>query len=248
VPIWRDLFDATVRFNSEYGRYGYARFAAPKALLNVIILHPDTVLTSLPLWLAAALGIRLCRSWPVLLLAALGVVALKADGFGYVHGYGLVLPGAALLAALYLDRLLVEKRRPYILAAASVVAILMFGLATVEVIEMRRQNAQVAAAIPTTTDLYILGQKEQIYSEAHAQPTRKYFFSTALVVRPEIGSEVRRALLDCPPDVLFVPNPDSNSFNVSWAPDIEVLYAVEKDTAEGKVFTMPIFSCAADPH
>jgi hypothetical protein len=103
IPVFADFWDATARFNSEYGRYSYTQYGS-RIVLSIVALNTTAVLSSLPLWLAAVLSLRHRAPTIALVFGACGLLAVKSEGFNSLHSHALLVAPASLLAARSLDR------------------------------------------------------------------------------------------------------------------------------------------------
>ncbi len=239
VPVWRDLWVANVTFNSEFMHHlslGYR-------LTSALVFIPFVVVGALPIWLLALRGVS-ARRHPVLLLwAVFGLIAVEMTGLSFAHYYALLAAPAALLAGQGLDRTLGKRRSFHVaLAVGGLVNIALIVLAVAMTLRRPAPYADVANAIHRTEgDVYVLGDRAQIYALAGRQPERRLFFSIPLVVRADWGNEVRTDLESCPPAILVVPR--HNLFEVSWAPDVEALYASRRSFDDAMMFTQPRIAC-----
>ena len=95
-------------------------------------------------------------------------------------------------------------------------------------------------------ELYVLGDRSEIYAYAGRQPQRRFFSSIPLAMIPAWGEEAKAGLIACPPAILVVP--DSPTFTVPWTEENERLYGTRDDHPSGVVFTNPLYACSVRPH
>lgn len=254
APVARDAWAAAIAFNRAYAAAdGPARFASTFAF------DPMALWFSLPLWLAAAAGLPLCRSPRVFLLAALSLAAVKAPGYDFSHYYALLAPAAAMLAAIALLRgasFLRDRDGPLPVRAAratlvSIAAVCAAAAAIVNVAgivylavneDPYADIARAARAHPG--EVYVLGEKGQVYVLAGRMPERRFFTSIPLAVREDWGQAAQRDLRACPPDVLVTIG-DKPLFDIPWQREIVAMYGTHVVFEHGAVHTAP--SPACDP-
>lgn len=254
APVARDAWTANVTFNRAYATAdGHARIAALYAF------DPSVLAALLPVWLAAFAGLAFARSWRLLTFAALSMAAVRAPGYDFTHYYALAAPAAAMLAALALDRawLFVRARGgplPERVARAAIVSVAALCLAAalslniagvVHLAVTDDPYADIArAAKAHPGELYVLGEKGQVYVLADRMPDRRFFTSIPLAVREAWGDDARHGLLACPPDVL-VTIEDTPLFDIPWRGEVEAMYRSREEFAHGAVLTRPSAVCAA---
>ena len=239
ILIWRDYWDANISFLLAYGRY-----TADDRLASLTAVNELLIVATLPLWLAAVVGVVRCRNARLLVWATCGVVSIKASGFDYDHYYALLIPPLALLAP---DGLVYLGRRPrvrLVLVASGAIAVLLWSLASYVLLGPKSPGPYEvlsAAAAAKPGELYVLGDRSEVYTYARRQPERRFFSSIPLVMRTDWGDEARSDLLACPPAVFVVPS--SEHFTVTWTGDVERLYATREDYVAGSIFTNPSTTC-----
>lgn len=236
LPVWGDFWDANVLFNFEYGRH--LEFWG--RLRNLFIPDPPALLGSLPLWYAAMVGAVYQRNRLLWLWALCGLIAVKATGFNFAHYYALLVPPSALLAGIGMDRLL--QRRPSLkaLGVLSVLAIVVV-LAGLWFAITPPHQPLLDAVRANDGEVYVLGDRTEIYAHADRQPERRFFYSVPLAVRPDWGREMKRALRECPPDVLVIPY--ENLFPMDWSEEVASVYKRRAEFEDGAVLTKPRFMC-----
>jgi hypothetical protein len=243
IFIWRDYWDANVTFVLAYSRY-----TSGERLASLVSMNWPLLIATLPIWIAALVGVVVGRSRVVIVWAACGVLSIKASGYNYAHYYALLMPPLAILASdgvLYMQR-----RRPYqiALAASGVLAVSLVCFAVFTIVRPAPPGPNQLlgeAAAQTDGELYVLSDRSDIYEYAGRQPQRRFFSSIPLAMIPAWGEAARAGLIACPPAVLVVPN--RAEFTVPWADEIERLYRTRDDYSSGTVFTSPLYACAAPP-
>lgn len=253
APVAGDAWTANVAFNREYAAAdGGARLAAAFAF------DPAVLWSSLPLWLAAAAGLVLCRSPRVFALAALSILAVKAPGYDFTHYYALLAPAASMLAAIALVRgwsflrqhdgpLPVRAARATLVAGVALSVAIALALSIAGVVYLAANEdpfddvARAARAHPG--EIYVLGEKGQVYVLADRMPERRFFTSIPLVVRDDWGDAARRDLLACPPDVLITIE-DAPLFDIPWQHEVVAIYAEREQFEHGTVHTAPSKPCS----
>ncbi len=241
VPVWRDFWDANVRFIFEYG----GTVSLSYRLRHMAAFPIPLLLGSLPLWCGALFGIVSCvkrRQWPVLVWAVCATIAVKSAGFDFGHYYLFVAPPVALLAGGGLDQML--RRRAYRIALSlglgcSIGLFLIVFIVLLRASEPYRDVADAVRLQPG--ELYVLGDRSQIYVLADRQPERRYFFNVPLAVSASRAAEARASLIACPPELLVVPQ--TILFKVDWAGQVTELYSERRQFAHAILFSRPTRLC-----
>lgn len=233
VPIWSYFWDANVSFNAEYGRL----LTAGERIRSLLVPNIGVLLGALPLWVAAVVGLFRASRWMVL-PAACAFVGVKATGFDFPHYYTLLVPPAALLAAIGLDVLLRNRAVRVVggTVTATSLALMFLGIGLT-----RLDNPVSEAARSEPGELYVLGPRADIYELAGREPQRLLYSSVALLVRPEWGERMKQELLDCPPDIVVIPK--GHLFRISWSEEIAQVYGQRREFPDGTLLTRPRWSC-----
>ncbi len=235
LPVWREYWDANVAFNLRYGAYlGFSR-----RLVGLVVFNPFVALGTLPAWYLVLRGAMRKPRSILLLWLACALLATQSTGYGFGHYYALLTPPAGLLIALGTEQLPRVARRA-LLPALTVISLALVGL-TLTLIVTQPQDAMIEAIRETDGELYVLGDRAQLYADAGRQPQRKYFYSVPLVVDTKRGTAMRAELLRCPPAVLVVP--ERNVFPVPWASDLATAYGERLEFAGGVVYRRPYSVC-----
>lgn len=236
APVWRDYWDANVVFNMQYG----AHVEAWRRIVRLFIFQPFVALGMLPIWYLAARGAHAARDWRCLAWLGCAYLSVKLGGYDFRHYYALLSPPAALLAASGMSRS--WHRSPLLWAFASVTGVLIVsGFILGVVTKITTGSGLVGEVRRSDGELYVLGDRSQIYVESNRRPQRRFFYSVPLVVHDRWGQLMREELLSCPPDVLVVPTPVM--FPVDWADDVAALYGNRVEFAEGMVYREPNRTC-----
>ena len=243
IFIWHDYWYANVAFALAYSRY-----TSGDRLAELVSVNWSLVLPTLPIWIAALVAAVVHRNGVLIVWAACGIVSIKASGSDFVHYYALLMPPLAILASdgvMYM-----YGRLPYriLLVASSAPAIPLFCFALSVVLQrpLPAPNQLLGESVAHKDgELYVLGDRSEIYAYAGRQPQRRFFSSIPLVMIPAWGEGAKAGLIACPPAILVVP--DSPTYRVQWTEEIERLYGTREDHSSGVVFTNPLYVCSTPP-
>lgn len=233
VPVWDDYWYANVTFNVRYG----AHIDAFVRLTRLLVVNPLVVAPMLPVWYLALRGARALPDARLLLWVACGYVSVKLTGFDFPHYYALAVPPVALLAGAGARG--VSLRSPGLRALGAVSAALL--VAGLVVALLRPGDPLAEEARRTPGELYVLGDRSELYAYAGRKPQRRFFYSVPLVVDRDRGASVRDDLTRCPPDVVVVPR--NNVFSVDWQDDVGALYHERVEFDEGVIYRHPRAPC-----
>lgn len=247
VFIWDDFWAANVTFNLEYGGY----LSNAERLRNVFSFHPLVLLGALPIWIAVVIGMFGERRAFVWLWALCAVLAWKLTSFDFAHYYGLIVAPAAVLAASGVDRWISRRRsfgprfisRLSFATTAGASGLLVVIAIPMAVSESDAFGDTIRAIKRADGELYVLGDRSQIYVLADRQPERRLFFHVPMAVGEPWSSEARASLEACPPDVLVVP---ASLFRVEWRRDIAAMYAFSRAYEGAVVYTSPMRECSRE--
>jgi len=241
IPIWHDYWTANVVFNLHYGSMPLS-----ERLPTLFTVRAPVFVGWLPLWGLLAIGALRTRDARPWLLAACGAAAVKSPGQQFDHYYALLAPGAAMLAVpgiLWVWPRLLPRAT---LVAVALLALLPVALGFPSLIRNYDQNhhplGDARRAIDATPgELYMLGDQEQPYVQAHRQPQRRFFFYVPATVEPRWGEQLRTDLLACPPAILV---DAAVSLSIPWHDEITALYTRSIATHTGTVYLDPRTHCA----
>jgi 4-amino-4-deoxy-L-arabinose transferase-like glycosyltransferase len=238
LPIWRDYWEANVSFNLRYGRnLGYGN-----GILPLLALNPGVLIGALPLWYSALAGAFRQRNRLIWLWAACGVVSVKVTGLDWGHAYALLAPPAALFAGIGLESIL-QRRIATVMLGVMTAAVVALIIVALPWSGARPPQAMLDTIHTAKGEVYVLGDKTQLYAYADRQPERRFFVSGHLVARRDWGEAMRQQLIACPPDLLVVPK--RNVFPVDWEDDVTAGYEQRTEYDAAVLFTQPRVPCGA---
>lgn len=218
---------ANVTYNRLYG----AEVPMAERLTNVFSFRHDVLVGGLPFWAlgAAGAGIAAWRrgreGWLVLLWAAGSWGAVKLTGRDLAHYYVQLLPAAALLGALALERLTIVCPRALrgVLALGVLGPLLAFQAALWAAYAFDAQRraevhsetlhacdaaapvigAWVAAHTAPGEPVYNLGRDTGVYFYAHRPPAHRMLYDRSFYLDPPTASETAASLRRDPPRIII---------------------------------------------
>jgi hypothetical protein len=130
-----------------------------------------------------------------------------------------------------------------LLALATVTAVLIaFAVALNVVAKVAPGDGGLVAEVRSSPgELYVLGDRSQIYAYSNRRPERRFFYSVPLAVHQEWGDRMRAELLTCPPDVLVVPA--FVLFPVDWVDEVASVYRQRVEFPDGMLYRQPHHTC-----
>ena len=251
APIWRDLWTANVSFNRDFAEYGAGEYGLGKRLGQLLSVAPGAFLGSVPIWIAAMVGLVRVRRTFVLLWCACAVAAIKVNGYAagtdYPHYYMLLFVPLALAAAPGLRQMTLRPRLRLMLAGSALGTTLLVAVGLTAALTRDDPGDPVVDAINRSEgEFYMLGGHPEFYLLAERYPQRRWFFDIPLIVNEDWGAELRASLRECPPAVLVIDVPQEDThdpFPLAWAEEVAPLYANREDFDGFAALTDPIIRC-----